>query len=78
MPVPLELKALKVPVNIWKSSGARDILDISDIVAVVDPSPREALQTLIALYPRGLAPRFAQNERISDTCDLISDCLPAD
>jgi hypothetical protein len=57
MPAPRKLKALKLPARIWKSSGARGILDINDIVAVVDLSPGEALQALIALCPRGFAPR---------------------
>jgi hypothetical protein len=52
--VPQELKPRKLSVRKWKSSGVRGITDSNDIFSLADPAPREALQTLIALYLRNL------------------------
>jgi Mn-dependent DtxR family transcriptional regulator len=54
MPTTPELKVLKLLAKEWEYSGPPGILDISDIIAVLDLAPSETLQTVKALYQRGL------------------------
>jgi hypothetical protein len=54
MPTPEERKVLQLLAKEWDHSGPPGILDISAVVAAANLSPSVTLQTVKALFERGL------------------------